>query len=880
MQGLFEDALRLNEDGWLEFLAKGSGGDTVVAARVHQLLIADRCSEDFLDQGPIILDLTPEAGVSNTRLPLHQILCGRFKLTKYLGEGGMGEVYEAFDLELDLRIALKAIKPEIVELPGVLTRFKQEVLTARRINHANVCRTFDLECHIGAIPGYDTRETKITFLTMELLEGQTLAERIEHAGPFPTIEARQIALQLADAISAAHEADVVHCDLKPSNIFITGEGDNLRVVVTDFGIAKILHSDDRTSLFTTAPATARKLLLGTPAYMAPEQSERGLCTRRSDIYSFGLILFEALTGERLPPSRRCLQQIQIGLSKVISDEDFPWSVMLDKCLQDKPNNRFSTMQQVSEMLGSKQKAVLARMSHESKLSIESNQAQQLPNRAFNGSLWTVLALAICGVVGVSVSLRTHDGINDQSGNSSIAVLPFDFSSDEPGLGPLSRGMAAKLTNDLARFSGLMVPSQTSLAELGSHPNFETLRKRLHVANVVNGSITKTSQGNLVQVALIDAKTGVHRWGKSYLYDDNEINNLDEDLAIELASLIRRDIQVADVYPGYRSFRAQDMFRKGEALLGSNQGGASEAAAGLFQQLIDAEPNLAPAYERLAHCYLLMANRYIRPEASSDLRARAERLTFRSLELRESTAAYVDLAKIQVFRRFDWKQAEENADRAIELEPDNVEAHATFAFYVLLPQGRFAEARSQFSYADRGLPKSITDEYREALGDYFARNYTSSLDHAKALRLKYPSDSLLTEVIAEDYIGLKNCAAAIQLLNETISSSAEDQLAKEALLGVALAKSGRRYEAIQILKALVSEEKPAFGLNFHLAALCAALGNRTAALGYLKRAQEARETSVLFLGVDSLMDSLHGDSRFQRQLKEMNLNNFARPDGAI
>ena len=167
----------------------------------------------------------------------------------------MGQVYKAVDLELRQQIAVKVIRPEIADAPGVLARFKREVNATRKVTHPNVCRTFDLETHTPTDEQTDRLRSPITFLTMELLVGETLADRLHEAGPLPPELLRAFARQTALALNAAHSAGVIHCDLKPSNIFLSGEEDHPRIVVTDFGIAKFVRNEEQTSSLSTLPAS-------------------------------------------------------------------------------------------------------------------------------------------------------------------------------------------------------------------------------------------------------------------------------------------------------------------------------------------------------------------------------------------------------------------------------------------------------------------------------------------------------------------------------------------------------------------------------------------------------------------------------------------------
>ena len=232
----------------------------------------------------------------------------------------MGQVYKAVDLELKQQIAIKVIRPDIANIQGVLSRFKREVNATRVVTHPNVCRTFDLETHIPLKARQPDSGLRITFLTMELLVGETLAQRIRRTGRLPSEQVRVFAMQIAHALQAAHSAGVIHCDLKPSNIFLSGAENDPRVVVTDFGIAKLIRPQEQTPLSQlTASGMPDSAAVGTPFYMAPEQIETGDCSPASDLYSFGLVIYEALTAQKLSPYRRSRSEIEAALSSLHSN---------------------------------------------------------------------------------------------------------------------------------------------------------------------------------------------------------------------------------------------------------------------------------------------------------------------------------------------------------------------------------------------------------------------------------------------------------------------------------------------------------------------------------------------------------------------------------
>ncbi len=234
---LFAAAQELDPGERASFLHRACPDDPTLRREVESLLSGDRRAGDFLEK-PILADAakTESAAIRVGTLSLGQVLSGRFRVIRFLGQGGMGEVYEARDLDLGERVALKTIRPEIASAPGTMARFKKEIQLARRVAHPNVCRMFDLQRHRPP-PETDPSAGEIGFLTMELLEGETLAARLRRVGRIATAEALPLVRQMGEALAAAHDVGVVHRDFKPGNVMLvpsrSGDGKE-RAVVTDF----------------------------------------------------------------------------------------------------------------------------------------------------------------------------------------------------------------------------------------------------------------------------------------------------------------------------------------------------------------------------------------------------------------------------------------------------------------------------------------------------------------------------------------------------------------------------------------------------------------------------------------------------------------------
>ena len=345
---LFMAALTQEPERRPSFLAKACAGQDSLRREVERLLEGYERAAGVSEQTTQAIDVpTPDAG--RPVFSPEDVISRRFKIVRFMGRGGMGEVYEAQDLELKVRVALKAIRPEVSSDPVAISRFRHEIQLARKVTHPNVCRIFDLGHH-GLSSGVE-----ITFLTMELLEGETLAEHLRGRVRLPTQEALPVVEQMAEALAAAHEARVIHRDFKPSNVILVPSEAKIRAVVTDFGVARAIEpiaSGTISGLLTTPDQ-----LVGTPPYMAPEQLEGGEATPATDLYALGLVMYEMVTGKLPFSSRSGLGQILWRLKglppspKLYSpDLDPQWESAIMRCLQTAPAARFQNARAVMSAL--------------------------------------------------------------------------------------------------------------------------------------------------------------------------------------------------------------------------------------------------------------------------------------------------------------------------------------------------------------------------------------------------------------------------------------------------------------------------------------------------------------------------------------------------
>lgn len=392
-------------------------GDQDLQAHVEQLLSQHDEMGDFLDGAP-----PSKVGANDRVLQPEEVLAGRYRIVQHLGSGGMGEVYEAEDLELGERIALKVIRQHTSIGAAIVDRLRREVQLARKVTHPNVCRVFDL--------GYHRQDhSEIIFLTMELIRGETLSERLKRLGKLESQEAFPIAVQLCQALDAAHQAGVLHRDFKCGNVMLIGSGEQVRAVVTDFGIARGMRSaQDHTGTVTEG------MIVGTPSYMSPEQIMGKPLTAASDIYSLGLVLYEMVTGKRPFHEQSSWTE---ALKRLTENAPAPvqsvpqvganWNVTILKCLEREPAKRFSSAQQVAHSL----------------------------RYGLRPLAWSRTAIAVFATVLLLVAAGTYFFFSrvwsaTLPAEKHVAVLPFSFSGSNASDRAIANELAESLTAQLGR----------------------------------------------------------------------------------------------------------------------------------------------------------------------------------------------------------------------------------------------------------------------------------------------------------------------------------------------------------------------------------------------------------------------------------------------
>jgi eukaryotic-like serine/threonine-protein kinase len=468
----------------------------------------------------------------------------------------------------------------------------------------------------------------------------------------------------------------------------------------------------------------------------------------------------------------------------------------------------------------------------------------------------------------------RDGVSPAGTISSVAVLPIVGQGNDSQMNALAAGITVSLTNDLAQASGLRVPSQSTVNDLGKAPDIQSIRRRLNVDTVVNGTIVNTGGDSILQMELVNVRTGFQLWGQSYSRKQMEEPALAEDIAQEITYQLRTRNEKGSARKRSRPHSsvpaAEAAFVQGQSALAEHTYAGFERSVKFFQQAIDADPTYAAAMAELSRSYALMAINNGRPEPPIALLNQSEATARRALRL-DSTlaAAYTSLAQVEILRDYNWSGAEEDFKRAEEVEPDYIPAHLSYALHLLTARGRFAEARAQLTYADGELPKKLGTSLTEATTAYFSRRYESSLQQFEQIRNQFHTSAIAVELEAQDYLALESPAQASKVLLEAPPDPSAPPDLRDALRGIALAKMGQRQSALAELKRL-ERSNHIVDSSYYVAALCAHLGYKDKAFAYLEKSHEDKQTDMLFLAVDPLMDPLRSDARFKSLMSTVNL----------
>jgi serine/threonine protein kinase/Tfp pilus assembly protein PilF len=785
-----------------------------------------------------------------------QIL-GHYRIVERVAAGGFGVVYRAHDEQLERDVAVKVLPPGTLNNEASRRNFRKEALALAKLNHSNIEMVYEF----GSQDGVD-------FLVMEYVAGKTLAEKLT-GGPLPEKELVSLAVQIVEAVEEAHCRGIVHRDLKPANILITPKG---QAKVLDFGLAKWLQPGEE---LTADQVTDSLSAAGTLPYMSPEQLNGETVDERTDIYSLGAVVYEMAVNQKVfsrPLASQVidaiLNQPPVSLRALNAKISPALDDIVMKCLDKEPAHRY---QSAKELL-----VDFRRMAARSSMVMPVAKPRRTRGRKtlFLILPGAVVLLALAAIVG-RVDLRNLWERFGSNGGSpqihSLAVLPLENRSGDPDQDYFADGMTDELITDLARISALRVISHTSIMKFkNTNKLLPEIASALHVDALVEGSIQRSGQRVKVNARLIRATDSREQqvWARSYERDSSDVLTLQTELATAIADEVR--IQLTQNEKARLSESKSMNPEAHEAYLAGRYYWNKRTAEGLeksissLEKAIAKDPKYALAYAALADSYHLLPELSSVPVGEAFPKARTAAL--KALEIDDSVGeAHSALANIKEDYDWDWKGAEVEYKRAIELSPGDEVAHASYS-NLLLELGRFPEALAEAKIAQSLDPLSVFANDNLAAMFYYAGESDRAVEQCRKTLELDPRSHQAHRHLAEVYMQRQMYAEAVSELKAAMDLSPPNFEAL-AELGYVYGISGMKNEARAVLGRIKSTRNVS---AYRLAIVYAGLGENDNALKSLKEAVDSRAPGIVHLKVAPFFSQIRSQNQFQKLLVDMGL----------
>ena len=809
-----------------------------------------------------------------------------YRILRKIGAGGMGEVYLAEDTRLGRKVALKFLPAAFAQDQTRLKRFTQEARAASALNHPNILTVHE----IG-------QTDNSHFIATEFVKGETLRERMQRES-FSLREVLDIATQVASALNAAHEAKIIHRDIKPENIMLRADG---LVKVLDFGLAKL--NPDTTIVNTEADTLAQVktgtgVILGTAAYMSPEQARGKTVDARTDVFSFGVVLYEMLSGKH-PFAGETTSDV---IAAILQNEPAPLTGfgvpkelerIVSRALRKSADERYQHVKDLlidlkdfkqesefAEKLGRSSapaKGEKTAERSEARTEIQNARtalsakhiAREIKNHKLGLAVLSVLLLAAIGLGYWFFTRRQAEATRIQS----IAILPFVNESGNPDVEFLSDGISESLINSLSQLEQLKVVARaTAFTYKRRKSDPREAGRELGVDVVLTGRVTLFGDTLIVQTDLVSIADGTQIWGEHYKRKLADLLSVQENISHEILSRLQPKLssegekRLTDSYPD--NSEAYQLYLKGRYFWNRRTEEGIRKGIGYFEQAISKDPKYALAYVGLADSYNVMGFYSFLPPKESFPKAKAAAV--KALELKEELAeAHNSLAYATLYYDWNFAAAEKEFLRAIELNPNYPVAHQWYG-NLLTAMGRWDEAIQEFKRAQELDPLSLVITAVPGWTYYYAREYDKAIESChKAIEMDR-NFALAHNWLGQAYERKGMYEKAISEFKEAFRLSGNSP-ETAALLAHAYAVSGSKRQAQDILDNLLELSKQRYVSPYHIATIYAGIGDKDRALKWLDTAYNDRQNLLVFLKHDAVLDNLRADPRFQDLLRRMGLS---------
>ncbi len=842
-----------------------------------------------------------------------------YRIVSKIGAGGMGEVYLAGDTKLDRKVALKILPGDVASNRDRMDRFVREAKSAAALNHPNIAHIYEIGEGRGCSPTVREgssdapSENIVHFIAMEFIDGITLREKI-HGERTELKKLLRYLQHAAEGLAKAHAAGIVHRDLKPDNIMITRDG---HAKILDFGLAKLLERPPMSDADSSEVATAVMpqhstpgAIMGTVGYMSPEQAQGKTkeIDQRSDIFSFGCILFEAATGKKPFEGESVIKSLHMVVYEPAPPiTDLNPSAPADlqrivrRCLAKDPDQRYQSVKEVAIELKELRRELQA-AGMETRLppptatdtrvesGVESTRGQgvgptgnlsSLSSRASSAEYVVTgikrhkLALMIVAMVlfagAVALGIFLMRGRNTDGAIESIAVLPFENKSYAADTEYLSDGLAESLIYRLSQLPNLKVsPTSSVMRYKGKAPELKTIASELGVSAVMTGRVAQRGENLILSVELIDVRNNKLLWGEQYERKLSDLLTTQREIAAEIVNKLRLKLSDEGEQKLTKKYtdnnEAYQLYLKGRFYWNKRDEENLRKAIEQFKAAADKDPNFALAFVGVADAYVLLP--YYSNAPSSEVLPQAKAYAERALAIDDSLGeAHTTLGYVHRLL-WNWSENEKELRRGIELNPNYATAHKYYGNY-LDGFGRFDEALAEYKRAQELEPLSLIIKANLA-ETYLSKGDPIAAEEQcqRAIDLD-PNWYYVRLLMALAYLKRERSAEALAEAAKSVELS-KGQSAPLGVLGYVYAQTGKRAEATGVVENLERRYAKGQANGYDLARVYVGLNDKDRAFGWLEKDfQTHNATMPGFLYVPPL-DSLHDDPRFKDLARRIGL----------